>query len=810
MQHLEGYIYRLQLNLYFDVVNGNPDALDQTITVSIFEKGSNRLVRTEMMRLREQSYVPYTNIDCTVGQLVTKRLVYYETISLPPSTFSSLDGYYVTWERCCRNGTINNIVRPEDAAQTFYMEFPAVARRGQPFVNSSPVLFPPLSDYACVGEQFYFDFNGSDPDGDSIVYDMVTPLNGFTSPSMPAYTIQPRPAPYPEITWRSGYSADIQVQGNPAIDIDRQTGQLTMRPSQKGLFVFGIRAQEYRNGEKIGEVRRDFQVLVLDCPRNQTPVVVAREQGKKNDYQQGNILRISSTDPNRCLNVLFTDPDLSEYVELRARPVNFSRRDYTFQGVTKGFINQGSTPDTLQATLCFEECFDTEGKVYLMDLIVKDDGCSLPRQDTIRVSFVVEPEPDAPPAVSLSTNKRVFSVQEGDQITFDVLGLDPDEDVVTLSAEAKNFDLATQQITFEGKSAAGRVSSPFTWDITCETLQQESYTLDFVVRSTECGKEVLRTETIEVRTSSTNNLPTLSSDQELTVVELEVGQPYSANLFGRDVDMDPLSLTAAGEGFTLETYGMRFNSTGGNGEADGVFSWTPTCEALQNEKLQVKFQLAEDTCSSSPDQELVLEFRLKDPNNAPALSTDQQAYAFTLQLNENFEANFNGLDVDLDNLLLTAEGEGFNLADYGMAFTGAGGVGEAAGKFTWQATCPAREGDVLRVNFTLQEDACVPKPQQLKMEFTVEAPKLADYIPANIFTPNGDGKNDFFEIPGMPPEFCSATFTSIRIFNRWGKEVYRSTSSSFQWNGENVNDGVYFYVIDYGTTTYKGSVTLVR
>ncbi|MCX2741807.1 gliding motility-associated C-terminal domain-containing protein [Pontibacter anaerobius] len=820
MQHISGYNYKLTLNLYFDVVNGSTGAKDPYISVNIFSKATNRNIGRATLNLSNTTAVPYTNIDCTVGELRTDKRIYSSNIYLDPNIYNDPAGYYITWERCCRNRTINNIVRPEDAAQVFYMEFPPVVKSGQFFQNSSPILFPPLSDYACVGELFYFEFNGTDPDGDSLVYDMVTPMNGFTSSNMPAYynlnyyppvyLMEPLPAPYPLIQWLPGYNTSSQIQGSPPINIEKQTGLLTMRPAQKGLFVFGIRVQEYRNGMKIGEVRRDFQVLVLDCPRNQTPKVVAQVKGKKNLYEEGQVLRINSSDTERCLDVLFTDPDMSEFVELRARPVNFSAGTYTFTGTTKGRINQGATQDTLSATICFDECFDTEGKVYMMDFIVKDDGCSLPRQDTVRVSFVVEPLPDAPPAVSLSTNKRVFEVREGDQLSFDVLGLDPDEDVVFLSAQGRDFDIGTEQIKFENKSAAGEVSSPFTWDITCETLKKESYTLDFVVRSTVCNKEVTRTESIEIRPISNNNEPTLSSDQEVTTIELEVGKPFTANIFGRDADQDMLTLKASGEGYALEQYGMQFTSTNGAGAADGLFTWTPTCEAFQGKNLRVKYTLVEDACDSSPDKELTLEFVLKAPNNAPTLTSDQTTYTFDLKLNDAFEANFDGLDLDLDNLIMSAEGDGFNLADYGMQFTAANGAGEAKGKFTWIASCPATERESVRVNFTLQEDACDPKPQRLTLEFRVEAPKVADYVPANIFTPNGDGKNDYFHIPGLPPEFCTATFTSIRVFNRWGREVYRSNDSSFQWDGKDVNDGVYFYVIDYGTTSYRGSVTIVR
>ncbi|GAA4436115.1 hypothetical protein GCM10023188_28820 [Pontibacter saemangeumensis] len=809
LEHLNNFNYRLKLNLYFDVVNGNPDALDPYISVNIFDKATNQRIGSQVMYIQEQSLVPYTNIDCTVGELVTRKIVYYQTIFLDPTIYNKPDGYYVTWERCCRNNTINNIMAPQDAAQTFYMEFPPVVLNGDFFRNSSPILFPPLSDYACVGELFYFDFNGTDPDGDSITYDMVTPLNGFTTPAMPVYTVPPRSAPYPEVKWMPGYFINAQVQGNPNMTIDRNSGQLTMRPSRKGLFVFGIRAQEYRAGRKIGEVRRDFQVLVLDCPRNQSPQVVAREQGDKEFYEKGSVLRITPTD-NRCIDVFITDPDLSEFVSLRARPVNFTGQEYTFNGTTSGMINQGAALDSLKATLCFDDCFDTEGKIYELDLIVRDDGCSLPRQDTVRLRLQIDPIPDAPPTVSLSTPNRVFKVKNGDRINFDVLGIDPDEDIVSLAAEGQGFSLSEQDITFQGGSAPGQVTAPFNWNIDCNTLKQESYKIDFTVTSMVCNESVTRTETIEVQPESSNNLPTLTSDQPAQVIELEVGEPFNANLFGADIDQDLLALQAEGEGFNLADYGMSFTSTGGNGEASGTFTWTPTCEAFTKSPLRVKYILTEDACAPSTPQELVLEFRLKSSNNAPVLTSDKTVLTFDLQLNENFEAQLAGTDIDLDNLVLSAAGEGFNLEEYGMSFESTPGKGNTVGLFKMQALCQAAEQGVVRVNFTLAEDACDPSPQLMTMEFRIEVPQVGDYIPSNIFTPNEDGKNDFFEVPNLPSEFCSAVFSSIRIFNRWGKEVYSSTSSNFKWDGKGVNDGIYFYVIDYKTSKYKGSVTLVR
>jgi len=67
----------------------------------------------------------------------------------------------------------------------------------------------------------------------------------------------------------------------------------------------------------------------------------------------------------------------------------------------------------------------------------------------------------------------------------------------------------------------------------------------------------------------------------------------------------------------------------------------------------------------------------------------------------------------------------------------------------------------------------------------------------NVFTPDGDGINDFFEIVGID----LFDRVEILITNRWGNEVYRNDNYRNQWAGHNLNEGVYYYQI----TTHKGS-----
>ncbi|RQP10628.1 MAG: DUF11 domain-containing protein, partial [Parapedobacter sp.] len=68
----------------------------------------------------------------------------------------------------------------------------------------------------------------------------------------------------------------------------------------------------------------------------------------------------------------------------------------------------------------------------------------------------------------------------------------------------------------------------------------------------------------------------------------------------------------------------------------------------------------------------------------------------------------------------------------------------------------------------------------------------------NVFTPNGDGRNDVFEIVGLE----GFDKVEITVVNRWGNEVYRNNNYRNNWDGQGLNEGTYYYVI----ITHDGSV----
>jgi gliding motility-associated-like protein len=79
------------------------------------------------------------------------------------------------------------------------------------------------------------------------------------------------------------------------------------------------------------------------------------------------------------------------------------------------------------------------------------------------------------------------------------------------------------------------------------------------------------------------------------------------------------------------------------------------------------------------------------------------------------------------------------------------------------------------------------------------------YVP-NAFTPNGDGRNEFFQVE----VYGTLRDMQIDIFNRWGERIFSADDPAMTWdgsyNGEPVPDGVYVWKVRYRAPTDNGPV----
>jgi len=142
-------------------------------------------------------------------------------------------------------------------------------------------------------------------------------------------------------------------------------------------------------------------------------------------------------------------------------------------------------------------------------------------------------------------------------------------------------------------------------------------------------------------------------------------------------------------------------------------------------------------------------------------------------------------------------------------------------ELTWElGRLLAGQSEELRIKTKLKETG--PVKNDVEVEAEQVDPKLENNtataltqvvalkIP-NVFTPNGDGVNDFFEIVGLGL-FAE---NELYVFNRWGNEVFHQNHYQNNWNGQHLEEGTYYYALRVKMEngqweTFKGYLTLMR
>lgn len=83
-----------------------------------------------------------------------------------------------------------------------------------------------------------------------------------------------------------------------------------------------------------------------------------------------------------------------------------------------------------------------------------------------------------------------------------------------------------------------------------------------------------------------------------------------------------------------------------------------------------------------------------------------------------------------------------------------------------------------------------------------------EYELPNVFTPGGDGLNDYFK----PFPYKYVKDINITIYNRWGTEVFRTNDPDIRWegydikSGKELSEGVYYYVCTVNEIRLTGIV----
>ncbi len=257
-------MYEIVLTINRDCNLGADDApFDDPASIGIFSVDGLPLISLGTNGQLLLDFQGDNNLQNTIQQICfsntnnicVEQTIYKGVVELPRGA----RGYILAYQRCCRNSSLNNVVNPLETGLTLNIE---LTERALELCNSSPAFSEAPDIFICEGDVLEFDGSARDADGDELVYSLCTPFTGATIDD-------PRPQPpagppYLPIEWVQGFSANNPLGPTNAI-FDSQTGMFTVTPESLGQFQVGMCVEEFRDGELLSRVTREFQYNVVRC-----------------------------------------------------------------------------------------------------------------------------------------------------------------------------------------------------------------------------------------------------------------------------------------------------------------------------------------------------------------------------------------------------------------------------------------------------------------------------------------------------------------------------------------------------------------
>lgn len=228
--------------------------------------------------------------------------------------------------------------------------------------NSSPVFSVKPVPYVCVNQPYSYNNGGVDPNGDSIVFEVLRPLGNTSCSSSPYYC-----------PFQSASPAYV-IPGNPfqtnnTFTISALTGEMSFTPTQQGSHTVAVRANEYRNGVKIGSVMRDIQVQVLGtCSGTNTTPTIKNDSASvtgAGTYSGGTVYGTATFPLSFCFDIKSTDT--------AAKLVATDNHSISMPGSSISYTNWAT--DSVRACVTWTpSATDTGTRIFVVT--VKDSNCT--------------------------------------------------------------------------------------------------------------------------------------------------------------------------------------------------------------------------------------------------------------------------------------------------------------------------------------------------------------------------------------------------------------------------------------------------
>ncbi|MBI1185025.1 T9SS type B sorting domain-containing protein [bacterium] len=286
----------------------------------------------------------------------------------------------ISYYGCCRSTSITTGA----ANNGFYVDAQLNACQ-DPCDNSPKFTNAPVA-ILCVGRDFIYNQGATDQDidpktgglADSLVYSFGNPMSSAST----------------KTPWSGSYDYDkpLYFLGFPktnqrfpkGFSLDTFTGDLMFRPMKVEITVMAIKVEQYRNGKKISETRRDIEIIIIKCPDNSPPVVSGMNctQPKAQNFKTE-----ACAGEKLCFTICTSDKDKDDTVTISW---NGGIPGGTFQ-----VLNKGDKRET--GRFCWTPSESQVSKFpYSFVVTAKDNACPVNGFSARAFSIVVK---DAPKGV---------------------------------------------------------------------------------------------------------------------------------------------------------------------------------------------------------------------------------------------------------------------------------------------------------------------------------------------------------------------------------------------------------------------------
>ncbi len=816
-KYVSGDSYQLKMKMYRDCGGGGAQ-FEQSLRVGIYDKETNKLVKTVQMP-RTTIYPIKFNTGCTSPQLrCVETGVFTGTFTMPKDQFQNTQGYYVQWERCCRNDIIKNIIDPGGTPMAFYMEFPSPYPAGGGLrINNSPEFLRDPLNYLCVGEAFKYDFKIYDGDGDELRMKVGVPnAGGYTSQFNPGQNSGP--APYDDVIWAPGYSVGSPqniMDGSPDLYVDNDTAFIFLVPQQIGVYVISVVCEEFRGNVKIGEVVRELQLEVLNCPPRFKPNVTATLPGGKSyvDVVVGQQI---------CFDINATDNNNAELLKFRIDT-----------GGLYKIIGNGATINpsdvtgnqSITARFCWTPtCPLDTGKGAFLDIIAFDNSCPFSQDDTIRVNFRISEAPNKLPVLKTNLTNNVFNIRTEESLCFQFLVTDSNStDQIIVDPISQNIDVFKLGAVITPSVLVGNasVSGEFCWTPPCGLKLDTSIHLLFYISDNACPLPALDTVEVIINLLPIANEAPLIEAQGINIganntIAVKLDQQNCFSIYAEDIDPDDvIDIYSKNVNYDFFANGATFAQQENNPNSkSNLFCWTPTCDNFYGEdELFLDFFTRDNKCENEKYDSVRVRFVFDLPDNISPLLLKPDSILYNINAGYSRTIDVEGSDADNEDLLvLEAKPLYDNNVPLRVEMNRTQGFGSIASQLNVYPDC-GLDGNVdypvelkLLSNKYCNENDTITKIIYFKSSplLDIDKPLLPD-----VFSPNGDGINDEYKIYLANRTVCPDEFEFI-IYNRWGQVMLETQDPEFVWKAEGATAGAYVYYLRVGETKFTGIISLVK